>query len=211
MSSPGSDDDQLGNRLRAADPAASLDPADHDLVARLLEDAMSSDTDHDLMTRETGLRDRGPLAWLVAAAAVLLIAGVGALALVRHGTDRPPPAAGATTVTTLSAPATTTGRCMVPSAERLQAAALAFDGTVVSVQGDAVTLRVSHWYTGQAFDRVRVTASPQRLQDLIGATDFSRGDRYLVAGSSTDELMVCGFSAPYSAQLASMYADAFAS
>ena len=199
--------DSLDSRLRAADPAASLTPAGDDAAARLLEDVMT----HDPMTRETPGRDRGPMTWLVAAAAVLLIAGVATWAAVGHGTDNPPPAAGAPTVTTLSAPATPTGRCMVPSADRLRAAALAFDGQVVSVQGDAVTLRVRHWYTGQAFDRVRVTGSPQRLQDLVGAADFTAGDRYLVAGSSTDELMVCGFSAPYTPELARLYADAFAS
>ena len=40
-------DDELLARLRAADPAASLPPADPDRVARLLEDTMSHDTELD--------------------------------------------------------------------------------------------------------------------------------------------------------------------
>jgi hypothetical protein len=56
--------DELFARLRDADPAAALPPADPDRVARLLEDAMS----HDTMTesRETGTRGRSPLTWLAA-------------------------------------------------------------------------------------------------------------------------------------------------
>ena len=66
-------DDELLARLRAVDPASSLPAADPDRVARLLEDTM----DNDLLTesRETGARNRGPLTWLVAAAAALIIAG----------------------------------------------------------------------------------------------------------------------------------------
>ena len=39
------DDPELRDRLRAADPASSLPPADPTRVARLLEDTMSSATD----------------------------------------------------------------------------------------------------------------------------------------------------------------------
>jgi hypothetical protein len=69
--------DELLARLRAADPAADLSPADPGRTARLLEDAMT----HDVEThadQDTPVRKRSPLAWLVAAAAVLVIAGVGA-------------------------------------------------------------------------------------------------------------------------------------
>ena len=86
-------DDEMLDLLRSRDPAASLPPADPAQVARLLEDAMS----HDVDTRahatvpQADPRRRTPLTWLVAAAAVLVIAGVGAFAL--FGGDDEPTAA----------------------------------------------------------------------------------------------------------------------
>ena len=79
---PDRDEELDRARLRALDPAASLPPADPDWVARLLEDTMSHDVDTPLTheSRETGTHDRSPLTWLVAAAAILVIAGVGVFA-----------------------------------------------------------------------------------------------------------------------------------
>ena len=96
--------DELRRRLRAADPASSLPPADPAGVARLLEDVMSTELTTE--NRATGTRQRGPLTWLVAAAAVLIIAGVGIFAIVGHDDDpaAPPTAARNQTVTTLNAP-----------------------------------------------------------------------------------------------------------
>lgn len=71
--------DELRARLRAADPAASLPPADRTGVARLLEDVMNDP--HTDESRVDGPRGRSRLTWLVAAAAVALIAGGGAFAL----------------------------------------------------------------------------------------------------------------------------------
>src|SRR3954447_6635363 len=100
----------LRARLRGADPAASLPPADPTRVARLLEDVMSTELTTE--SRETGTRNRGPLTWLVAAAAVLVIVGVAPFALLRHDAGPPAPptaadpaSAGAPTVTELAAPA----------------------------------------------------------------------------------------------------------
>ena len=52
-------DDELRDRLRAADPASSLPPADPERVARLLEDVMSTELTTE--NRETGTRGRGPV------------------------------------------------------------------------------------------------------------------------------------------------------
>ena len=104
-------DTGLFERLRAHDPAASLTPAEPAQVARLLEDAMS----HDL---DTPARRRSPLTWLVAAAALLVIAGVGVFAVV-GGDDEPqvPTAQDpAPTVVELSARPPVAGRCAIPSA-----------------------------------------------------------------------------------------------
>ena len=202
--------DELHDRLRAADPAASLPPADPHRVARLLEDVMSTELTTE--NRQTGTRDRSPLTWLVAAAAVLIIAGVGLFAALAHDDDpaAPPTAADDKTVTELTAPspAAYDARCMVPNAEVLSRQQVAVDGTVTSVADGIVTLAVSEWYAGDPTDLVRVQAPEEELQALIGAVDFREGGRYLV--SATDgRVTVCGFSGPWSEDLAALYGQAF--
>ncbi|MDI6911010.1 hypothetical protein [Nocardioides sp.] len=202
--------DELRARLRAADPAASLPPADPDGVTRLLEDVMSTELTTE--NRETGTRDRGPLTWLVAAAAVLIIAGVGLFGVLNHDTDpaAPPTAADDKTVTELTAPsaAAYAARCMVPNADLLRQQTVAFEGSVSTIADGMVTLVVAHWYAGDPTDLVRVQAPPADLQQLIGAVSFEPGERYLV--SATDgRVTVCGLSAPWSADLAALYGQAF--
>jgi len=206
---------ELFARLRDADPASSLPPADPDRVARLLEDAMS----HDTLTesRETGTRNRSPLTWLVAAAAVALIAAAGAFAFLPRGTDPAPPTAGSEpslsepTVTDLTMPAAAAGRCMIPNAKLLQSAAYAFDGTVTAIDRGLVTLEVDAWFAGGETDLVEVDQSSADLNALIGAPMFTEDQRFLVAGTQDGSVMVCGFSGPYSADLAALYAKAFGS
>jgi hypothetical protein len=204
-------DDELLASLRAADPAASLPPADPGRTARLLEDTMS----HDVGTtpapdQDTPVRRRSPLAWLVTAAAVLVIAGVGAFAVL-SGDDGPgvPTAQDpAPTVMQLSARPPSTAKCMVVSPAVLAQQQVAFDGTVASITDGTVTLDVGHWYHGGDADQVSVQAPPADMQALVQAADFRVGGRYLV--SATDgSVSVCGFTAPYSDELAAMYGQAF--
>jgi hypothetical protein len=198
-------DDALRSRLRAADPAASLSPADPAVVARLLEDTMSS----DLSTRSDGTRNRGPLTWLVAAAAVLLIAGVGFFALANRGGDKVPAAQHPTpSVTHLTAPGAAAGRCMVPNADLLSQQTLAFEGTVQSIAGGVVTLEPTHFYVGDATDVVEVQAPPEELTQLIGAVDFKQGGTYLVSATG-GRVTVCGFSGPATPALQALYDEAF--
>ncbi|MGH3308517.1 MAG: hypothetical protein ACRDOX_12610, partial [Nocardioides sp.] len=83
--------DELRARLRAADPASSLPRPDPDRVARLLEDTMSHPETAE--SRDDPARQRSPLTWLVAAAAVVIIAGVGAFVFMNRE-DPGTPAAG---------------------------------------------------------------------------------------------------------------------
>ena len=221
-------DDELWQRLRDGDPASDLPPAAPDRVARLLEETMNADlsdapTDRPggdpPETRESGTRNRSPLTWLVAAAA-LVIAGVGVFSLL--GNDPEPddvPSAGASptqdtptqdvpTSLTLTAPAQTSGRCMAPNATALATAETAFSGTVRSVGGDVVEIEPDRFYAGEAVDTVEVRAPAEQLTALVGAVDFEEGGRYLV--SATDgEVTVCGFSGPYSPDLEALYVEAF--
>ena len=164
--------------------------------------------------RETGTHDRGPLTWLVAAAAAVIIGGVGLFAVLNHDDDpaAPPTAEDTTltepTVTELTAPDASNAKCMVPNAEILSQQSVAFDGTVTTVADDVVTLAPTTWYAGEPTDLVKVQAPPAELEGLLLAVDFKEGERYLV--SATDgRVTVCGFSAPYSADLAALYDQAF--
>lgn len=206
-----SHDDELLARLRAADPAASMPPADPGATARLLEETMSHDVDTDLPDSDLAARRRSPLTWLVAAAAVLVIAGVGAFALFFQEDSHQAPTAAQPqpSVMTLGArPAPPAGRCVAVSADLLALQDTAFDGTVISITDDLVTLDVGHWYRGGDADQVTVQAPPKVLQSLLLAADFQVGQRYLVAANS-GTLNVCGLTAAYSDDLAAMYAEAF--
>ena len=207
-------DDELQQRLQARDPAASLRPADPTWVARLLEDTMSADLDtHE--TRDSGTRNRSPLTWLVAAAAVL-IAGIGVFGLLTNDPDSAPePSAGDTpsvstvpTVTELGAPAPSNAKCMVPNAQTLSQAQVAFSGTVQEVADDVVVLAPDRFYTGEPTDVVEVRSDPALLRALIGSVDFQVDQRYLVSAND-GQVTVCGFSGVYSDDLAALYTAAF--
>jgi len=217
-------DDELLARLQSLDPAASLPPADPERLARLLEDTMSHDPQSAGPDEETpgaaaatGARARSPLTWLVAAAAVLLIVGVGTWSLV-SGDDPAGPGTAASGSGSpgsdddgplvLSARPPAQGKCMVPNATVLSGQSVAFDGTVSAITDDQVTLDVTHWYRGGKADQVTVQAPAADLSALVQAVQFKAGERYLV--SATDGYVtVCGFSGTYSEELAALYDEAF--
>lgn len=202
--------DELRERLRAADPAATLPPDDPSRVARLVEDVMS--TEPTTESRETGTRHRSPLTWAVAAAAVLVIAGTGIIGVRALTGDDPPPVGSeqvAPTVTRLDMPETIgTAKCLVPDAETLSQAEVAFEGTVTRIDGDQVTLTPSRWYAGDPTDEVRVTAPSEQLQRVASAVRFEEGGRYLVSAIG-GQVSLCGFSAAYDDRLAAIYQQAF--
>lgn len=203
-------DEELLARLRALDPAASLPPAGPGSTARLLEDTMSNHLDTPAADQDTPVRRRSPLAWLVAAAAVLVIAGVGVFAVV-GGDDSPtvPTAQDpAPSVLALKAGPPTTAKCMVVSPKVLANQQVAFDGTVAAMTDALVTLDVTKWYRGGGADQVTVQAPPESLEALVSAADFQVGQRYLVSASD-GFVSVCGFTAAYTDELAAMYAQAF--
>jgi hypothetical protein len=215
------DDRELLARLRAGDPAASLPSADPHRVARLLEDTMRESTDITETTRlraaggqRRDLRHRSPLTWLVAAAAVVLIAGA-AFALIGRGTDPTgTPVAGAHTsqsITYLTLPTARAGaRCPVVSAALLRGRGLAVDAEVRDIAGDRVTLVPKKFYAGRSTDLLVVRADRSDPAGLDGAVDFRAGERYLVSAND-GQVSVCGLSAPWSQRLADLYAEAFGS
>ena len=108
-------------------------------------------------------------------------------------------------------PAAAAGRCMVPNARVLSGAAYAVDAEVVAIADGIVTLDATQWYAGDATDQVEVDQSSPEMASLIGATQFEVGQRYLVAGTDDGQVMVCGFSGPWTDDLAALYSEAFPS
>lgn len=173
----------------------------------------ADDTPLTEASRRTGTHGRSPLTWLVVAAVALVIVGAGLLALFggeSDDTDSPAdaPSAGDTSHAVellVSAPAE---RCMLPNVRVLRQQELAFDGVVRSVAGGHATLDPDRFYVGGETDAVVVKAPDGDLQALLAAVDFREGDRYLV--SATDgRVTLCGFSGPYTDDLAELYAEAF--
>ncbi|NPC98857.1 hypothetical protein [Nocardioides sp. zg-DK7169] len=207
------DDEHLRARLRDADPAASLPPADPSRVARLLETTMSDDPLNE--TRQDGTRNRSTLTWLVAAAALVVIGGAGAFVLT-NGEDEPTvpaaeesiePTGEIAPVTTLAA-AAPGGRCGVPTAALLAQQEVAFQGTVQEVDEDVVVLVPSVFYAGAPSDLVEVQGPPQELGALLQAVPFEEGETYLV--SATDgQVSLCGLSGPVDPDLQALYVEAF--
>jgi hypothetical protein len=197
---------ELQTRLRAADPASSLPPADPDQVAQLLEEAMSETTTRAHESRETGTRDRSPLTWLVAAAAVVLIAAAGIFGMAQrdHGSS---PVVQGRSVTQLGF-VPPQGRCQVPNAGVLKEQTVAFRGTLVSVVDGTATFDVTHWYRGGPTDTARITATPPTLATLVQAADLAVGSDFLVAaGDGT--VLACGFTGPANGNLQTLYDQAF--
>lgn len=160
---------------------------------------------------------RGPLTWLLAGLAVVVIAVVAAVALL-GGDDEVPLADGTSagsatetgaepTVTRLE-PGEETGRCMTPTAEALARQPLAFEGTVVGIDDGVAVLEPVEFFAGRATDRVEVAAPTESQQALIGSVALEEGARYLVAAAD-GRVVGCGLSGRAEPGLAEMYAEAF--
>jgi hypothetical protein len=195
---------ELLARLRAADPASSLPPADAARVADLLEAAMTESATRSRESRETGTRARSALTWLVAAAAVVLIAaGIFGLAHRDHGSS--PVVEGSVTQLGYAAPA---GRCMTPNVGVLKAQTVAFRGTLISVVDGTATFDVTRWYAGGPTDLAKVTAAPPALHELTQAAHLETGGAYLVAAAE-GRVLGCGFTGPAKEPLLKLYDRAF--
>jgi hypothetical protein len=150
-------DAELLARLRAADPASSLPSADPDRLAQLLEAAMSDTATRATESRATGTRDRSPLTWLVAAAAVVLIAAAGIFGMTQRDHGSSPVAQGSVTQLGFDPPR---GRCQLPNVGVLKQQTVAFQGTLVSVVDGTATFEVTRWYRGGPTDTARISATP---------------------------------------------------
>ena len=182
---------------------------------------------------------RSPWRWIAAVIAVLVVvvAVVASFGLFGSGGSADDPAAAppspAATVTetapvpSSSAPAEAEGdggtelkvvtdaaRCIPPTSKWLaQNAALAFEGTVVSVgptsAGSEAVLRVKTWMYADGFggtDTVRI-ALPK--PSTIPMPEFEKDKTYLVAAKGDAKVIGCGYSDVKGAKLQKMYTNAF--
>ena len=190
-------DERTRQLLRALDPARSLPHADAHALASLLEDTMSQ-THTAQHPRRVGPRAAVLLACAVGAALLLAVA-----ALVSDGDDQP---TAKQTVTTLDVGPALATKCMAPSADLVARQAIAFEGTVITVTDDLVTLAASHFYHGNATDLVTVSKPDLGMSEL--PVDFQVGKAYLV-GATDGHVSICGLSGPAADELRALYTEAF--
>ena len=144
--------------------------------------------------------------WLVgiAAAAALVLAVGGVIALTGGGTD---PVASGPPLELTAGGEDPMAMCIVFSVEELAKAPLAFEGTVTTVEGDTVTLDVDHWFKGGDAGQVILNA-PQGMEALIAGIPFEVGGQYLITAYDGN-VNYCGFSGPSTPDLRSAYEQAF--
>jgi len=200
-------DDELRARLRAADPARTIDPA-------------SSWTDDEveavMEARDKPIESRRTWGVVAAVAAVVVAAGAGSYAVLGGGdggrdrTDEPgkPGDGGPRQELALTVPAPDAMQmCMQFSVDGLRPMELAFSGTVAEVEGEVARIETDHWYKGGDADVVTLHA-PSAAVLLEGGITFAEGERYLVTATS-GTVSSCGFSGPWTEEMAAAYDEAF--
>lgn len=219
-------------RLRAADPAAgsAQDPSSADARATLEEILM---TESPTPTTGPAARTWSRAPWLLAAAALVVVAGVvGAIAIGGDdstddelatetdgpATDELSTEGPATDDPASSGPATGPAGSEVTSCvetydlDTLGNRGHAFDGTVESVDGDDMTFTVEEWFVPGPFDAgdATVTLDHQGYAGMLFAPDgpaLEPGTRVLVAGDD-GFVWSCGFTQLHDPALADQWRNA---
>jgi len=197
--------DDVDRLLRAADPAAGLAPLAPWQIEQLKETAVSTPPAVNAPDADGAVTPRRRRTLALAGAGVVAVAALagGAVAVGRDGTEPPtrlaaPPPAGATAI------------CMAPTAAALDAAVIAFRGTVTKVDAGVVTLRVDDRFRGDVNDTVTVPQNdPENAVDLeVGAPNFRKGATYLVAADA-HTILTCGLTGADEPELRTLYDQAF--
>ncbi len=199
--------DELRQRLARLDPMSSevpTEPTTSESSRELLEQIMSTSTE-DRTERHTSPRRTWAIG--VAAVAALVLAVAGGVALT--GGEDTPPLAQAPPLQLDAGGEDIMASCIMFSAEELERVAeVAFEGTVTSVEGDTVTLRVDNWYRGDEAVGEVVLNAPQGMEALIGGIPFETGGRYLISAQG-GSVNYCGFSGEATPDLRAGFEQAF--
>ena len=197
--------DQLRDRLARLDPmhpGVETEPLTTESSQRLLEAIVSTPV---IEQPETGPEQKSNR-WLVgiAAAAALVLAVGGAIALTGGGED---PVAEGPALELNAAGEDPMASCIMFSVEELAKAQVAFEGTVTSVEGDVVTLDLDHWFKGGDAGQVVLNA-PQGMEALIAGIPFEVGGQYLITAYDGN-VNYCGFSGPSTPEFRAAFEQAF--
>lgn len=199
--------DDLRRRLRAADPVATV-PADPSRIRALAEAAMRTTLDDTGTPTTSGGRRTGTGTRLLAAAAAL--AALGTAALLVLGPDDEPPVAAPEVLELSLPPGDVMSSCLQYSVDILTDMPIAFSATADAVGDGTVELAVDRWYRGGDADVVELQ-NPTGPMTSIDGVEFVAGSRYLVTAAQDGTVNGCGYTAPWSEQMARDFATAFGS
>lgn len=196
--------DDLRKRLARIDPMRPGVPTrsvTDETSRQLLETIMSTETRE--RTESSGAPNR---VWrlAVAAAAALVVAVGGIIAL----GDQPagPPAAA---LELNAAGEDALASCIQFSPEELaRVAEIAFEGTVIAVDGARVTLSVNEWFKGGGDVTEVALNAPLGMEALIGGIPFEAGQQYLISAQDGN-VNYCGFSGPSTPEYRAAFQTAF--
>jgi hypothetical protein len=197
--------DQLRQRLARLDPmhpGVGTEPLTTESSRNLLEEIMST----SVTEQPPAAPEKKPNRWLVgvAAAAALVLAVGGAIALTGGGED---PVASGPPLELNAGGEDPMAMCIVFSVEELAKAPVAFEGTVSSVEGETITLDVDRWFKGGDASQV-VLHAPAGMEALIAGIPFEAGSQYLITAYDGN-VNYCGFSGPSTPELRTAYEQAF--
>jgi len=202
-------DEELRARLSRLDPASAgipVDPVTSPRARSLMERAMTAPVQTPSTAPAETPSRRRPL-WLLAAAALVLVAAVSGALLLGGGEGSGP--SREPTPLALDLPAADASMsCVMFDVAVLAEMPVAFGGTVTAIEGGQVSLDVARWYRGGTAERVTIAVPPQQTSAALDGVDFRTGEQYLI--TATDGTVNgCGFSGPASAELESAYDQAF--
>jgi hypothetical protein len=197
--------DKLRQRLARLDPmhpGVSTEPLTTESSRNLLEGIMSTPVTEQPEAAPEPKRNR----WLVgvAAAAALVVAVGGAIALTGGGED---PVASGPPLELNAAGEDPMAMCIMFSVEELARAPIAFEGTVTSVEGETITLTVDEWFKGGDAGQV-VLHAPAGMEALIAGIPFETGSQYLITAYDGN-VNYCGFSGPSTPEFRAAFEQAF--
>lgn len=199
--------DELRQRLREADPAATVTP-DPSRVRTLAEATMRTTLDDTGTTTTSRERRTGTGLRVLAAAAAAAALGTGALLVL--GPDDGEPAAAPETLELALPPGDVMSSCIQYSVDVLADMPVAFSATADAVGDGTVRLEVDRWYRGGSADVVELE-NPTGPMTSIDGVEFTEGTRYLVTASEEGTVNGCGYTAEWSETMARDFGVAFGS
>jgi hypothetical protein len=190
-------DDELRNRLAAANPtppSQPVDPITSDRARAQMEDIMSTTAPAPVAQRNFRLLGAVAAALVVVVGGATLFGGTGAsdepLVLAANGDDA-------------------LASCLVFDVETLAGMAPAFAGTVVELTDSVATLEVDRWYTDGEAETVEINYTPG-FEALVGTPTLEVGQRYLI--TATDGVVNgCGYSGVATPEYEAQWEQAFGS